>query len=72
MSGVLNFVVPKAKYSLLVKVWDSKNPNFSKTINETLLIEPVKADKFSISDIELAYNIKTENVDLNSIFIKIH
>ncbi len=70
LSGVLNFVVPKAKYSLLIKVWDSKNPNFSKTINETLIIEPVKSDKFSISDIELAYNIKTENVDPNSIFYK--
>ncbi len=70
LSGVLSFVVPKAKYSLLVKVWDSKNPNFSKTINETLLIEPVKPDKFSISDIELANNIKTEDVDPNSLFYK--
>ncbi len=70
LSGVLSFVVPKAKYSLLVKVWDSKNPNFSKTINETLLIDPVKSNKFSISDIELANNIKKENVDSNSIFYK--
>ena len=70
LSGILSFVVPKAKYSLLVKVWDSKNPNFSKTINETLLVEPVKSDKFYISDIELANNIKEENVDPNSIFNK--
>ena len=70
LSGVLSFVVKKAKYSLLIKVWDSKNPKFSKTINETLLVEPVKSDKFSISDIELANHIKKEDVDPNSLFYK--
>ncbi|TSA25754.1 MAG: GWxTD domain-containing protein [Ignavibacteriales bacterium] len=70
LSGVLRFEVPIAKYSFLVKVGDSKNQNFSKTINETLLVEPVKLDKFSISDIELANNIKTEDVDPNSLFYK--
>ena len=70
LSGVLSFVIPEAKYSLLVKVWDSKNPDFKKTVNETLLVEPFKSDKYSISDIELANSIRNENVDPNSIFYK--
>lgn len=70
LSGVFGFVVPVGKYSLTVKVWDSQNTKLSKSFNETLTINPIASDKFSVSDIQLANNIKREGVDKNSIFYK--
>jgi GWxTD domain-containing protein len=69
LTGVFGFPVPKGKYSLLVKTWDANNPSFSKTIKENIEIEPYD-DKFEISDIELASNIKKDNVDAKSLFYK--
>lgn len=70
LSGVLGFPVPEGNYSLLVKAWDSNNEKLSKVINENLQILPYVKEKFSISDIELANNIKLEGADPNSIFYK--
>ncbi len=68
--GSLGFVVPKGKYTLLVKAYDEKNEKLSKVITETLIIQPFKEKGFSESDIELASSIKKDEADPNSIFYK--
>jgi len=68
--GVLGFVVPKGNYSLLVKAYDSSNPAYNKVIREKVIINPFKNDKYSVSDIQIATNIKKEGADPNSIFYK--
>ena len=70
VSDVLGFVVPVGKYSLVLAVRDANNPGFTKTINETVIIEPFKSTKYSLSDIEIARNIKKEGADQNSLFYK--
>lgn len=70
VSDVLGFVVPAGKYSLVVVIRDAKNLSFNKTITETVVVEPFKSTKFSISDIELARNIKKDDVNQNSLFYK--
>ncbi|MEJ5351249.1 MAG: GWxTD domain-containing protein [Melioribacteraceae bacterium] len=69
-TGVLGFVVPKGNYSLLVKAYDSSNPDFNKVIREKVVINPFKDDKYSISDIQIASNIKKDGADPKSIFYK--
>ena len=68
--GSLGFVIPKGKYTLLVKAYDAKNEKLSKVITETLLIQPFKETRFAESDVELASNIKREGADPKSIFYK--
>lgn len=68
--GVLGFVIPKGNYSLSVKAFDSQNPKLEKVVNENLLIQPFKSDKFSMSDVELATRIKKDAKDPKSIFYK--
>ncbi len=70
INDVMGFVVPEGKYSLLFTVHDTKNPNLKKTINENVVIQPIKKDKFSISDIELARHIKKDDADQKSLFYK--
>ena len=70
LSGVMGFVIPKGNYSLSVKAYDSQNPKLEKVINENILIQPFKTDKFSMSDIELASRIKKDAKDPKSIFYK--
>lgn len=70
LKGTFGLAVQGGKYSLLVNAVDSKNPNLKKTINENLIIIPFKSGKFSMSDIELAANIKKENADQQSLFYK--
>ncbi len=70
VSDVLGFVVPAGKYSLVFVIRDAKDPSFNKTINETVVVEPFKSNKFSISEIEIARNIKIDDADQNSLFYK--
>ena len=70
VSDVLGFVVPVGKYSLVLAVRDANNPSLTKTINETVIIEPFKSTKYSLSDIEIARNIKKDDADQNSLFYK--
>ncbi len=70
MTGVLGFVVPRGKYSLKINARDSKNLKLTKNIAELINIEPVRKGIFCISDIQLAANIKTDDVDNKSIFYK--
>ncbi len=69
-TGILGFIVPKGNYSLFVKAYDSSHPDFNKVIREKVIINPFKDDKYSISDIQIATNIKREGADPNSIFYK--
>jgi GWxTD domain-containing protein len=70
LAGVFGFQIPKGSYSLVVKAYDSKNPTFTKVIKEQIQINPYLNDKFSISDIELAANIKKDDADPLSLFYK--
>lgn len=70
VSDVMGFVVPSGKYALVVFVKDTKDASINKTISETVVIEPFKSAKFSLSDIEIARNIKKDDVDKNSLFYK--
>lgn len=70
LTGVFGFIVPGGKYALQVVARDSQNPNMTKTINETILLQPYRHDKFCISEIELASYIKKENADPKSLFYK--
>jgi GWxTD domain-containing protein len=70
VNDVMGFVVAEGKYSLVLTIHDAKDPNLKKTINEKVVIQPVKKDKFSISDIELARNIKKDDADQKSLFYK--
>lgn len=69
-TGVLGFVVPEGNYLLKVIARDSKNPSFTKSISETITIKPYSPSKYSISDIQLAQNIKKDDADSTSIFYK--
>ncbi len=68
-TGVLGFVIPKGNYSLLVKAYDISNPMLNKVIKEKIVVQPY-ANKYSISDIQIANNIKKDGADPNSIFYK--
>ncbi|MFZ5947085.1 MAG: GWxTD domain-containing protein [Stygiobacter sp.] len=70
LSGVIGYVVPAGKYSLYLKAYDSQNQNMSKTIEETIQINPFSNEKYSLSDIELSNRIKKDGADQNSIFYK--
>lgn len=70
LSGVLGFVVAKGNYSLTINAHDSQNPSLAKSIKENVAVEPFKKEKYAVSDIELANNIKKEGSDPGSIFYK--
>lgn len=70
LSGVIGYIVPEGKYSLLVKAYDSKNQSLSKTIEESISITPYKDEKYAISDIQLSNRIKKDGADQKSIFYK--
>ena len=70
LTGLLSFIVPGGKYSLQVKAYDTKSPDYNTVINENVTLQPYTSNKFSISDIEISTNIKTDNADQNSIFYK--
>lgn len=70
VSDVMGFVIPTGKYSLLVTIKDTKDPSINKTINESIVLEPFKTSKYSISDLEIARNIKIEGADKKSLFYK--
>jgi len=68
--GVLAFVIPKGIYDLKISIEDMDKPEFKKVYNEKLSINPLIADNFTISDIQLANNIKQFNINKESIFYK--
>ncbi len=70
LMGVFGILVPKGKYSIVVSAKDKENETLAKVINEVVVVEPFIKGKYSISDIELASNIKNESVDRSSIFYK--
>lgn len=70
LSGVFGLPVPEGKYSLFVKAWDANNTKLIKNINETIEIKPYVKEKFCVSDIQLASNIKNVGADPKSIFYK--
>jgi len=68
--GSFGIGVKPGNYSILVNAYDSNNKYLSKSISENVKIDEYFADKFGISDIQIATNIKHDGVDTLSIFYK--
>ncbi|GJQ61653.1 MAG: hypothetical protein SCALA702_07060 [Melioribacteraceae bacterium] len=68
--GVLGLVVPRGDYKAIVKGYDPNQTAMVKEFSEDLTVIPRLRDDFSLSDIQLASNIKNDNVNENSIFYK--
>jgi GWxTD domain-containing protein len=68
--GVVGFAIPEGVYRCIVTGSDEIDQLKSKKITETIEVNPLYGESFSISYIQLASNIKNENVDENSIFYK--
>ena len=69
-SGVMGFIVPTGNYELTIDASDAKNPKLNKIIKKTISIKAFKNNKFSISDLQLAINIKKDDADPKSLFYK--
>ena len=70
LTGTFGMAVPEGDYQLNITASDANNSEFDKKISENIKIQPYLNSKFSISDIQLASNIKRVGVDTNSIFYK--
>jgi GWxTD domain-containing protein len=69
--GQIGFVVKKGEYVCKIKGFDSIDTLNSKSYLEDMEIIPlIKKNRYSISDIQLASNIKSENANQNSLFYK--
>ena len=68
--GVLGFTIPKGTYTLDVKAHDFFNESLSTQISEKLIVEPFPKNTYSISDIQLASNIRKEGANKTSLFYK--
>ncbi|MBI1939822.1 MAG: GWxTD domain-containing protein [Ignavibacteriales bacterium] len=67
--GVMGFTIPEGNYVVNINAYDSKNPELKKIISEKLSVVFPTEDKYTVSDIQLASNIKAEG-DPSSIFYK--
>ncbi len=70
LMGVIGFYVPEGIYSAVVRGCDFVDTSKSREINETITVESRHGEKFTLSDIQLATNIKRENINKSSIFYK--
>lgn len=68
--GVLGFLVPEGDYKMIVRGTDSQNAELKKEFKESITVIGRIKEGFSLSDIQLASNIKNENTNKNSIFYK--
>ena len=68
--GQIGFVIPEGVYICNIKGFDSVDTLNSKSYLEDMAIDPLMKDTYTISDIQLASNIKSENADQNSLFYK--
>jgi len=68
--GVLGFVVPKGNYRLSISANDGMDKSLSFSKSEEFNVVPFIRDNFTISDVQLASNIKKEGADKNSLFFK--
>lgn len=64
------FAFKSGVYNATITGKDDIDTNKSKTIREVIKIKPFITGEIRISDIELARNVKTENVNPNSVFYK--
>ena len=68
--GQIGFVIPEGTYICNIKGFDSVDTLNSKSYLEDIAIDPLMKNTYTISDIQLASNIKSENADQNSLFYK--
>lgn len=68
--GVVGFVIPRGIYKCIVTGTDGNQQTRNRKITETLNITPFQGKNLSLSDLELATNIKQEGADTSSIFYK--
>jgi GWxTD domain-containing protein len=68
--GQIGFVIPEGTYICNITGFDSVDTLNSKSYLEDIAIDPLMKNTYTISDIQLASNIKSENADQNSLFYK--
>lgn len=68
--GVVGFLLNEGIYALNVTATDANNNELFKIVNDELSIGIYGEKEFSLSDIQLASKIVTENVNQNSVFYK--
>lgn len=68
--GVLGFKIPVGTYKMEVTGMDSQKEVSKRAFAEEFTVKPYDEDNMSISDIQLASNIKQEGVNTESIFYK--
>lgn len=68
--GVLPLRIEKGNYEIFLTLKDNLNNDNIKTLKEKLVVSPYKNETISVSDVELANNIKTNSQDSLSIFYK--
>ena len=68
--GVVGFLLKEGVYSINVTAKDANNPELYKIVNDELSIGTYGTEEFSLSDIQLASKISTENVNEKSVFYK--
>jgi GWxTD domain-containing protein len=68
--GVVGFLLNEGIYALNVTATDANNSELFKIVNDELSIGIYGEKEFSLSDIQLASKIVTENVNQNSVFYK--
>jgi len=68
--GVVGFLLNEGIYALNVIATDANNSELFKIVNDELSIGIYGENEFSLSDIQLASKIVTENVNQNSVFYK--
>ncbi len=68
--GVVGFLLNEGVYALNVTAVDANNAELLKIVNDEISIGIYGTNEFSLSDIQLASKINTENVNKNSVFYK--
>ncbi len=68
--GVVGFAIPAGSYDCTITGSDAVDSTKSKTLKEAFTITPFLTNGYAVSFIQLASNIKNENVNKNSIFYK--
>ena len=68
--GVVGYIIPAGSFLVTLRGRDAADTVRESRFSEKLKVKPLYSEGFSISDIQLAKEIKNENVDQKSIFYK--
>lgn len=68
--GVIEFIVPRGKYTCIAEGSDFNNSELKKSYKFSIIEKPFGTENMTVSSVQLASNIKQVDVDKNSIFYK--